>query len=101
MMAGSCHANFERAMELEHCSEPVSSWQFETSNYHVCTTPMQEWDIVLKSKSLSEEASQNERRIPNIENLLKLDSAKKAGLTRVEVIAVVMYTGPMVRTLIS
>ncbi len=36
------------------------------------------------------------RRIPNIDQLMTLTVAVKAGLRREEVIAVVLYTGPMV-----
>ena len=36
------------------------------------------------------------RRIPDIKEMMKLPVACKAGLRREEVIAVVLYTGPMV-----
>jgi hypothetical protein len=38
-----------------------------------------------------------DRRIPDIKELLWLPIARKAKLLEVEVIAVVLYTGPMVR----
>jgi hypothetical protein len=37
------------------------------------------------------------RRIPDVDELLRLPAAVKAGLRREEVIAVVLYSGPMVR----
>ncbi len=88
-------------MELEHCTAPVSNWSFETSNYSVHTTPMKEWELVLKPSPDSTVASaihDSARRIPIIDNLLELESARRAGLKRVEVIALVLYTGPMVRS---
>ncbi len=36
------------------------------------------------------------RRIPDIDELMDLDVAQRAKLSRPEVIAVVLYTGPMV-----
>jgi hypothetical protein len=40
--------------------------------------------------------SRNKRRIPKIADLMELPVAKRALLLEVEVIAVVLYTGPMV-----
>ncbi len=85
-------------MELEHCTEPISHWKFETSNYSIHTTPMEEWKIVLNPPDTASANLDSARRIPMINNLLGLESAKKARLQRIEVIAVVLYTGPMVRT---
>jgi hypothetical protein len=36
------------------------------------------------------------RRIPEIETLMKLEASQLANLSKWEVIAVVLYTGPMV-----
>ncbi len=86
-------------MELEHCSKPVCSWRFTTSNYSVDTTPQAEWELVLRAETSLEVSSafaKDGRRIPNFANLLDLELSKKAGLTKPEVIAVILYTGPMV-----
>jgi hypothetical protein len=87
-------------MELEHCSKPVSSWKFTTSNYEVATTAQAEWVTVLNADSDEVQSSpvlaKDGRRIPRYKNLLELDLSKKAGLTPAEVIAVILYTGPMV-----
>jgi hypothetical protein len=88
-------------MALEHCSKPVSSWEFTTSNYGVATTAQAEWDIVLNADSDEVQSSpalaKDGRRIPRYRNLLMLDLSRKAELTQAEVIAVILYTGPMVR----
>jgi hypothetical protein len=101
LFTGSCCANFQRAMELEHCSKPVSSWQFTTSNYGVVTNVQAEWNIVLNADSEEVQSSpalaMDGRIIPRYKNLLKLDQSTKAGLEQAEVIAVILYTGPMVR----
>ena len=39
---------------------------------------------------------QQTRKIPKISELVSLDSAKEANLIEAEVIAIVLYTGPMV-----
>ena len=101
MCAGFCCAKFERAMELEHCSKPVSSWSFTTSNYGVVTTPQAEWRLVLNADKGPDETTatfaKDGRRMPSFRNLMQLELSKKAGLTEAEVIAVILYTGPMVR----
>jgi hypothetical protein len=87
-------------MELEHCSKFVSSRKFTTSNYGVVTTAQHEWDMVLNADTDRVQSSaanaMDGRRIPRYKNLLKLDLSIKAGLTQAEVIAVILYTGPMV-----
>ncbi len=87
-------------MELEHCSKPVSSWSFTTSNYSVVTTPQAEWHLVLDANMGPDEPSaafaKDGRRMPSFRNLMQLELSKKAGLTEAEVIAVILYTGPMV-----
>jgi hypothetical protein len=94
-------------MELEHCSRPVGAWKFTTSNYSVNTTPQDEWGLVLRAGSSQEalsgttsaafaDSGSTGRRMPSFANLMKLDLSKKAGLTQAEVIAVILYTGPMV-----
>jgi hypothetical protein len=88
-------------MALEHCSKPVSSRKFTTSNYGVVTTAQDEWELVLNADKDQVQFSDtcvamHGRRIPRYKNLLKLDLSVKAELTQAEVIAVILYTGPMV-----
>jgi hypothetical protein len=71
---------------------------FTTSNYKITTTPEQEWLYIVgddKGQRLSCPDMGHERRIVPIEELLQRPLAKKAKLTRAEMIAVVLYTGPM------
>jgi hypothetical protein len=84
-------------MEAEHCSGKGCSHEFETLNYtKIKTSPKKEWGIVVDRIPCPQEDMKYSRRIPDIDSLLKLPLSKRANLTRHEVIAVVLYTGPMV-----
>ena len=85
-----------KAMEAEHCRRADSHTVFKTSNYGIETTAANEWAITLhQQESLAD--MRHSRRLPSIAALLQSDEAKKAKLSEPEVIAVVLYTGPMVR----
>ena len=89
-------------MEAEHCSKAGCSVQFTTGNYGVTTTPRREWGIVLglEECSLAERKDRSGkvvRRIPTIGGLKEVALAVDAKLSDAEIIAVVLYTGPMVR----
>ena len=82
----------------EHCSLGGHSVPFTTSNYKITTTPEQEWLYIVgddKGQRMPCPDMGHERRIVPIEELLQRPLAKKAKLTRAEMIAVVLYTGPM------
>ena len=84
-------------MEEEHCSRGGSKFKFQTLNYNRITSyPKKEWDIVMKKMLCPDEDKSINRRIPDIDELLKLPLAQRAKLQKSEVIAVVLYTGPMV-----
>ncbi len=84
-------------MEAEHCTLPGFNVSFRTSNYtEIESNPKKEWEIVMKKVSCPAEHMRFNRRIPDLEKLLVLPIAKKSGLSRAEIIAIVMYTGPMV-----
>ncbi len=84
-------------METEHCHREGFDYTFETSNYTKITThPKKEWGIVVEKKPCPKEDMKWSRRIPDIDELLKLPLARRSNLTRHEVIAVVLYSGPMV-----
>ena len=88
--------DWHKAMEAEHCNRPDSSTVFKTPNYEIETTAAKEWAITLKqTESLAD--MRHGRRLPNIAELMQSDVAKKAELSEPEVIATVLYTGPMVR----
>ena len=68
---------------------------FTTDNYHITTCARNEWKIIVESEvDLAD--MHNSRKIPSIEDLYNSVLAREAGLRRVEVIAIVLYTGPMV-----
>jgi hypothetical protein len=86
------------AMEKEHRSKS----KFLTPNYGISTSPADEWRIVTECDlSFEKEHNGQRRRIPSYAKLLKADQSKaegqRAGLTQEEIIAVILYTGPMVR----
>ncbi len=87
---GDPSLDFLKAMETEHCHRKV----FKTQNYGIETCPFNEWDIVV-NRNLPAADMRSERRVPDIDELLKLEQAIAAKLTREEVVAVVLYTGPM------
>ncbi len=89
-------------MRAEHCTKEGSSFSFTTGNYHITTTPHSEWAYVVGDKEGNRIPCSdmgNGRRLPSLDELLHLPLAAKSNLTRAEIIAVVMYTGPMVTTL--
>lgn len=93
---GSANLDFFNAMKAEHCSKAGSKDEFETLNYAIKSTPYREWCLVVdKEKVVPEPDMRYGRRIPDIDELMTLDVAKRAKLSRPEVIAVVLYTGPL------
>jgi hypothetical protein len=84
------------AMEAEHCHKSNNNSEFTAPNYGVTTSPRKEWSIILDcDESIAD--MRHGRRIPKIADLMASDSVKQANLTEEEVIAVILYTGPMVR----
>ena len=73
-----------------------SNLPFKTSNYDITTTPALEWEITTQQNE-SKADMRHKRRLPNPKELLQSDVARNAGLTFIEVIVIVLYTGPMVR----
>ncbi len=87
-------------MEAEHCQLKGCDEPFHTLNYtEIHSFPRKEWEIVMQIRPCPEEDMRFHRQIPVISNLLKLPVAKNARLTEAEVIAIVLYTGPMVRAM--
>ena len=84
-----------KIVEAEHCRSTDSPVPFQTSNYGITTTPAQEWEITTKQNaSLAD--MRHDRRLPNPEELWQSERSKRAGLTLVEVVVLILYTGPMV-----
>ncbi len=97
-VAGSPNLDFEKSMRAEHCSMDGHSFEFTTPNYKVTTTPFKEWLYIAgdeKGQCFPCPDMGHERCIVSIEVLLETLLAKRAKLTRAEIIAVVLYTGPM------
>jgi hypothetical protein len=97
-MPGSPNLDFEQGMRAEHCSLRGHSYEFTTSNYKITTTPRKEWLYIVgneQGQALKCPDMEHKRRIVPIHELLKKDLAEKSRLTRAEMIAVVLYTGPL------
>ena len=101
-------------MEAEHCKKYGHDHHFETPNYKITTCPATEWNLVVRREGrtleefmeiLSKEfqtvglgPAHHGRRIPDVNELLKLEESRHANLIKCEVLAVVEYTGPLVRS---
>jgi WD40 repeat protein len=90
---GMPHLNFKNAMRQEHCERAGCDVQFTTGNYKITTTPRQEWQYIVENVPCPDMG--HKRRLVPIGELLQLDSSKTAKLCEEEVIAIVLYTGPM------
>ena len=83
-------------MRAEHCSLGGHDYELFASNYGITSTPAQEWLYVVgddKGQRAPCPDMGHGRRIVSIEEHLEKPLAKKAKLTRAEMIAVVLYTG--------
>jgi hypothetical protein len=90
-------------MEMEHCTSKGANEFFVTNNYKITTRPIDEWHLTVHADSskATPAVMEHGRRLVPIDELMNVDVAVKAKLTRPEVIAVVLYTGPMVSKLSS
>ena len=93
--AGHPNPRFKDEMEAEHCIKFGHSICFTSSNYKIVTCPSNEWSIADLNK-LENADMRHERRIPKIDDLMDHAIAKQSQLKKFEVLAVVLYTGPMV-----
>ncbi len=87
---------------MEHCTGDFCHKIFVTDHYNISTSPFDEWHISVlgeHSRASSDAAKAHGRRFESIEAMMKVEVALEAKLSRPEVIAVVLYTGPMVRRL--
>ena len=83
-------------MAAEHCSRGGCQDYFVTGNYSIRTCPANEWAITVGG-DYTHADMQHGRRLQPIEALMDQEVVRSAKLARCEVIAVVLYTGPMVR----
>ena len=95
---GMPHLKFKDAMRQEHCERAGCNTQFTTGNYKITTTPRQEWLYIAGDEAGQQVACadmDHGRRIVRISELMKLKLAIDAQLTEAEMLAIVLYTGPM------
>jgi hypothetical protein len=97
---GMPHLDFQREMMREHCERAGCNKQFTTGNYGITTTPRQEWLYTAGDEQghrmvCPAEDMRHGRRISPLDELMQLPLAVHAGLTQFEVLALVLYTGPM------
>jgi hypothetical protein len=95
---GMPHLKFMDAMRQEHCEKVGCDTSFTTGNYKITTTPKQEWLYIAGDESGQQVACPDMghgRRIVLISELMKLKLSVDAKLTEVEMLAIVLYTGPM------
>jgi hypothetical protein len=97
---GLPNLKFMEAMRQEHCERAGWDTSFTTGNYNITTTPKQEWLYIAGDetrKQVACPASQMEhgRRILSIREAKKLKLAVDAKLTDAELLALILYTGPM------
>ena len=112
-----------QAMRLEHCVRYGHDVPFTPPNYLITTTPEEEWGIVVDGKQPAQEHMGHNRTILGLAQAIywvdpddlvlremddpagaapeeRMRAARalitKAGLQRGEVVAVILYTGPMV-----
>jgi hypothetical protein len=90
---GMPHLNFKKAMRQEHCERAGCDVQFTTDNYKITTDPRSEWQYVVDGVACPDMGHQ--RRLIPIFKLLQRKVCQDAKLCEEEVIAIVLYTGPM------
>ena len=95
-VSGIPDLNFYTAIQNEHCTRSGHDFRFKTPNYNSETCPQIEWEVVVDGKTA--ENMENGRLIPKLGDLEKLPISIRADLKFFEIIMLVLYTGPMVRT---
>jgi hypothetical protein len=92
---GFPHLEFEKTMEAEHTRMAGCDMRFTTRNYGITTTASAEWGVVVRGQAPPSEHMLHGRVMMSVEDKLQCAQARKAGLRREEVIAIILYTGPM------
>ena len=92
---GFPHLEFFKTMEAEHTRMAGCDMQFTTRNYGITTTAQAEWGVVVRGQAPPPEHMLHGRVIALVEDKLQCAQARKAGLRREEVIAIILFTGPM------
>jgi hypothetical protein len=93
LMPGLPSARTWLAMKMEHCNSRDSDVEFTTSNYGgTTTTPRIEWECVV-SPTLPQYPGY--RSPKPFQDFLTHEMGVKAGLSKEELVALRLYTGPM------
>jgi len=98
---GFPHLEFEKTMEAEHTRMAGCDMRFTTRNYGITTTANAEWGVAVRGQTPPPEHMLHGRVMVSVEDKLRWineEFAKKGldvRLRREEVIAVILYTGPM------
>jgi hypothetical protein len=90
---GLPHLKFKNAMRQDHCERAGCDVAFTTGNYKITSTPKLEWQYIVEDLPCPD--VRHGRCITPIQDLLQLERCRKANLCEEEVIAIVLYTGPM------
>jgi len=86
--------NVELAMKREHCQSHDSQAEFHPpNNESMKTSPECEWGYVVDYDPLKDYPGAAERTGAPLHNFLSSPRAKKAGLSRPEIIGLRLYTG--------
>jgi hypothetical protein len=83
-------------MKAEHCSKGGFNYSFVKGNKKDTTCPANEWGITVENDRTHIGVYLGTRALKTIAELMEQDVVKQAKLTRCEVIAVVLFSGPMV-----
>jgi hypothetical protein len=88
-------------MQAEHCEKYGAEIPFCTPNYKIKTWPKLEWSITVNQAECPPENKLHGRVIRPIDDCMEAELVRLAKLIREEVIALVLYTGPMVSSSIT
>lgn len=89
---GNPHPQWEKAMCMEHS---FNTDDFYSRNYDIHTSPSKEWEYVVNNQMVPPDQMGHGRMLKSLGFYMDLEVTRSAGLRRPEVIALVLYTGPM------
>jgi WD40 repeat protein len=92
---GMPQLNFRNAMRQEHCERAGCEVKFTTGNYKITTTPKNEWNYVVNGVAPPDTDMDHGRCIVPFQELHQKSEKDGLGLIEEEVIAIILYTGPM------
>jgi hypothetical protein len=84
-------------MAAEHCAKAGWDFEFTSGNYKITTTPRREWRIIVDRDACPEGDRGHGRVIREVAACAQQEAAREAKLIEAEVVAVIEYTGPLVR----